>query len=540
MIPDVNSKAHLNRVHAMWKPTPEYFNSPWDYYVRFIRICQDRHVRFITMSQALCNEYDPTEINVLLDHHIDYYPVETQTMCAWEIDNDVVSNVYLFNYSPYLNRGQRNTWSIEDLDIAFYQKLEKNGFEIGYHQNAVGIVETRTSYLDRSYKKKLNPDTLKSAQDQFATDIESLRRFFNIRTFIPHGAGEGNSSLIELPGGYEDLVWVYNNARKNKTIKTPIKWKNYSDSCGQSPQRIRSSGGQYIVRRNNLIMAAWALEPGLNHVLTHPGRYGKGMPYELYQGPEFDSSYTSVSNEWIFDSDARKLPVSITATEPSSSPTPILKSLFTGFYKLIYGFIKKLFPINKNGAHGTQAFDMVITDQGTILYDWLSRSAEEIPLYVHHRKLSKEERSRVVVERPIKRDFAIPEKLNQGNADTGFNKEQFFKEYENFFNILYSDDLISHLFRMEYVPRKIHISDMKVTSTETATLLVKLLKRYRKKCTVYMRVVGQMDVQSKWVTQFEKEWNTEPQLQRDYRYELHFTPETSTTFDLVIKSIHGP
>ncbi len=99
-----SSNRPFNRVQKLWKPTPEYYLSPWNHYVEFINICRRRKVKFLTMSQALAGDYDPSEINLLLDHHIDFYPIETHVMCRWELENGVISNVYLFNRSPYTDQ----------------------------------------------------------------------------------------------------------------------------------------------------------------------------------------------------------------------------------------------------------------------------------------------------------------------------------------------------------------------------------------------------------------------------------------------------
>lgn len=305
----------FNRCIRLWKPTAEYLTNPWAYYTRFIEICKQRNARFITFSDAIAQKFDPKQINILLDHHIDYYPIETEIMCRWELEQGVISNVYLFNEFDYPDTGQRRRWFVDDLDIEFYQMLESKGFEIGYHQNAVGLYRARSGGK-RSYSKTLSRDEIDAAKVIFARDVDNLRKYFNIRTFIPHGAGESNARLLELPDGYEEgLEWVYNNRSRNGTVKPTLKWRSWSDSNGQRPQLMKVNAGHMLTSMDNLHLMAWTMEPGVNHVLVHPGRFGLGMPMDLYHGPEPDESRKHATPEFALDQldDDTKLPLDLQA-----------------------------------------------------------------------------------------------------------------------------------------------------------------------------------------------------------------------------------
>ncbi|MBO6514338.1 MAG: FkbM family methyltransferase [Phycisphaerales bacterium] len=311
----------FNRCIRLWKPTAEYLTNPWAYFTRFIDICKQRDAQFITFSDALAKQYDPKRINILLDHHIDYYPIETEIMCRWELEHGVISNIYLFNEFDYPDTGQRRRWFVEDIDIEFYQMLESKGFEIGYHQNAVGLYRAKSGGK-RTYSKTLSRDEIAAAQKIFARDVDNLRKYFNIRTFIPHGAGESNARLLELPEGYEEgLEWVYNNRSRNGTVKPTLKWRSWSDSNGQRPQLIKVNAGHILTSIDNLHTMAWTMEAGINHVLIHPGRFGLGMPMDLYHGPEPDESRKHATPEFALDQldDQSILPIEIPEliTEPS-------------------------------------------------------------------------------------------------------------------------------------------------------------------------------------------------------------------------------
>jgi predicted RNA methylase len=447
-----SSDRPFNRVQKLWKPTPEYYLSPWNHYVEFINICRRRRVKFLTMSKALAGDYDPSEINLLLDHHIDFYPIETHVMCRWELENGVISNVYLFNRSPYTDQAQRKIWQVEDLDIEFYRHLENAGFEIGYHQNAIGTARVKKLTFSRDYKTNFSDATIEQARNFFAEDVDNLRNYFNIRTFIPHGAGEGNARLVDLPDGYEDLTWVYNNARRNGSTKPPIKWKNYSDSAGASPQRIRGYKGEYVARRGNLYLAAYMLEPGLNHILVHPGQFSKGMPYELYQGSDEDLQRTYVYESYTLPANAPSLPIQIAPlvskwlNSQSSSDNHLPKP--TSQYS------------EKSTCQNNTGF--LFTDQAAIVRRWLGENELAIPVLVRYRRLSKEERAEVAVKRPVNRKFQMPEKICPSGLTVDEVDSRFLEQFVSFYNLLYSDRLLQH-----FSESGIEISGLVLNNLET-------------------------------------------------------------------------
>jgi hypothetical protein len=435
-----SEKRPFNRVSRLWKPTPEYWLSPWQHFVDFIDICKQRHVKFLTMSQALEGDFDPGRINLILDHHIDYYPIETHVMCRWELENDVVSSVYLFNQSPYQDTLQRKQWRVEDLDIAFYQSLEKSGFEIGYHQNAVGIATMRNQSLSRSYQLELSPDVIATAKVIFSEDVKNLQRYFNIRTFIPHGSGEANARLLDIPEDCQELVWVYNNARKNKTASPPLKWKNYSDSSGTSPQAIRGYRGTYVARRGNLLLAAWMLEPGLNHVLIHPGRFAKGMPYELY------SSDTGIARQG-YTTEEYALPENVSRPLVASSflktwpPKLSDDSLVVASTPDSQEFVSSLESSkSKRAGRG-----FLLTDEPDVLRRWLMDYDAAVPVLVYHHQLARCDTTFPTIARPINRQFHLPGTPPPADLSPAEATKCFLAQFTCFFNQLYSNCCLRHL-----------------------------------------------------------------------------------------------
>ncbi len=445
----------FNRVARLWKPTREYYPSPWKYYTEFIDIVKRRGGRFITMSQALEKDYDPSDINVLLDHHIDFYPIETEVMCRWERDNGVISSVYLFNRFDYDDTYQRKQWRLEDLNIPFYQELEKAGFEIGYHQNALGLVRNRK--MGRVYAKDISDEDKAAAHKIFARDIDNLRKYFNLRTFIPHGAGEGNAQLIDLPEGYEDVTWVYNNAKRNGTVEPPLKWRNYSDSSGIATQRIRGYRAFYAARIDNLHLNAYLLSPGLNHVLTHPGRFAKGMPYELYEQrgekvelgfevPEFSGLNvedipvrSSVHMSKWLDEQGRK------ADEPAGGV--------------------------REGKY------YVLSDDVDILCAHMAAGDTAVPIKVVPRQLSDGEKQLFTVPRPVPTKFPMPEP-----------GQSFDDAFRNFHNVMFSPTLFQHL-ALSGIPLDVLVlRDITLANAREADFLVKTLQRAPDGAAVHITV----------------------------------------------------
>lgn len=87
----------FNKVFSKWKPFFEYENNPWKYYCNFLESCLQNNYKFITFSDAINNNYDRNKTNIILDHHIDFYPLETHVMTLYENQLGIVSSIYLFN-----------------------------------------------------------------------------------------------------------------------------------------------------------------------------------------------------------------------------------------------------------------------------------------------------------------------------------------------------------------------------------------------------------------------------------------------------------
>ena len=456
----------FHKAHRIWRSEADYFDSPWDYYVRFIDILKQRGAKFITFSEALAGQYDPGAINVLLDHHIDYYVIETEVMCRWEREHDVRSSVYLFNRYRYRKGSlQKYDWKVTDLNVPFYQQLEREGFEIGYHQNAVGQVIWRPDVPLVSHQPKvLSPQIVEQAQRIFAHDVESLSRYFDIRTFVPHGAGENNAQLLQLPDGYEERVtWVYNNAKRGGTVEQPLKFRNYSESNGQRPQWFRDGNVTWINHVDNLHLHAQLIGSGLNHILIHPGRFGKGMPYETYDWTTIDESETAVSIQFDEPSDRSQLPwrsndvykAWLGVHEPPPPPPSLVQARDRkGKYKLL-------------------------TNDLRVLEDHLSR--HEGCVACMHKASRFQGRLPEEHKRHAYRRVSDPRPLLDCEQPT---PERFQADFACFYNLLHAQRPIEYLVRCPIVFDALHIHEHLLQPPKEIAFLADLLLKYQG-CTAF-------------------------------------------------------
>jgi hypothetical protein len=274
--------ALLLRSALRWKPTARYLDDPWGCFTDFVSILEGRGANFVTFRDAINGEIDDGAINVILDHHIDASPLETEIMCRWEREAGIRSSVYLFSECTSCRAVEGSgTYTLDDLDLDLYRAIERDGFEIGYHQNAVG--RAREEIEGRLVGQEVSDAVRVRARELFGEDVAALRRHFTVSTFIPHGGGQGNPLLRDVPETCADLVWTYNNAASSPLGDRRPRYSNWTDSKSRAldPQVITGYGAQYVCRHDNLGTKALLAGPGLHHVLIHAGRFADGMPYEL-------------------------------------------------------------------------------------------------------------------------------------------------------------------------------------------------------------------------------------------------------------------
>lgn len=486
--PHTDASTRFNRAFRAWQPHALYLDSPWAYYVTFIQIAKDRGARFITMSDALADQYDPRQINIVLDHHIDFYPLETEIMCRWEYENDVISSIYLFNRYERTHSIQKKIWRVEDLNVEFYQQLEKTGFEIGYHQNAVGTAYHRLQGgLKQSDPRQLDREVVNLAQRIFAEDVTNLRRYFNVRTFIPHGAAEGNNQLVEIPKGFERLTWVYNNARKGGRQAAPIKWRNFSDSSGIRPYPIRAFGARYMVNVDKLHVNAHLLSRGVNHILIHPGRFSRGMPYETYSQPE--KMNQRVYEQYSFGG------VSI-------NDLPLRTEVLAKRWNAACANTKRDKMTDDEPVHIRNNKYYVISDDPRVLRRHMVVNGGCVPFLVFHNRLSRPDLREMRLPRnsrdPSARQFTMPRPRADSEDD-----QAFVEEFKQFINQIFTDDVMKHLALSRFPVDVLHLAYVEFRLEEQLENVRSLLRRFPKEGSLYIQASLRLPVQG-WHEHFTR------------------------------------
>ena len=173
---------------------------------------------------------------VVLQHDADLLPEKTVAMMNLERRRGVRSSNYFF-----VRHASEKAYG---LDVPVLQALEREGFEIGYHQNA---------FERASYKVH---DALKLA----AEDLQWLRGRFSIRSFVPHG-GEAsrdgrNNEHLPHAGELKTLLWAYNG----KCIL-----KDYTWSDGGIKKHVPQDPREFA---KGLVQGSRAM------LLMHPQYYG--------------------------------------------------------------------------------------------------------------------------------------------------------------------------------------------------------------------------------------------------------------------------
>jgi hypothetical protein len=470
---------YFNKNQRLWNVFPEYFCDPWTYFTNFIHILRRRRARFITMSDALSTRCDDSSIYIVLDHHIDHYPVEMEVLARWERDNGIASSIYLFRRVEASHPSQKKRrWSLEDLDLEFYRGLERDGFEIGYHQNAVGQVYARRGAKQRR-RVEIPADIADEARAIFARDVDDLRRHFNIRTFIPHGGGEGNTCLTDVPEACRQLIWAY-NARPESEGASP--WENFNDSSGQDLKILRADEATYVVGRDALHVKAYTARPGLHHVLLHPGRFGKGMPYHQYS--RFDrllDDETSMMSSTLYPGSLADLPLSV----------PDLVREWEGERGRI---AREVFLQSNGGSPNLPETDekyYLLTDCMTVLRTHLARNPSCIGFLLYPQRMDRASRTGMRREKAKNRAFvSFPVPPDPTTLDHVDRTDRLFREqFSAFFNRVYTARPWKYLASCTLPLGHIDLRRLAMVKRSEITLLARLLQNLNYKCHMHLEFV---------------------------------------------------
>ena len=249
-------------------------NFPIGYYEKFLQQIKEMGIDIITYKDIFKvskdrdhksfydREYrdwkrkycDPTKIYLLIQHDIDNLPNFTKRMVAMEAVYGIKSNIFMFR-DRYIPNGVDETYKV---DHEYFQEAEKNGYVIGYHQNAFA----------------LSGFSMEEASKRFISDVNHLRNFYNIEFVVPHGGAGGvvngnkiHNFDVEIPEEFKNnLRWVFNRYG----IRFSRKWSDGGLGKTRDMERIKTFD---IV--NKFLPE---LEKGNRYFcLIHPQRWGYNL-----------------------------------------------------------------------------------------------------------------------------------------------------------------------------------------------------------------------------------------------------------------------
>ena len=194
---------------------------------------------------------DPHQRYLLIQHDVDDVPEFTKRMVAMEAFYGIRSNIFMFR-DRFSSNNDKPPYRIGH---DFFQEAERNGFVIGYHQNAFALAGFQ----------------MESAIQRYRSDVHYLRQFYKIKFVVPHGGvgAEIDGRLVQnrdvpMPPEFEgNLRWVYNRYAVRFT-------ERFSDGGLRKTrdiERIKSFDlvGKFLPK----------LKPGTrNFCLIHPQRWG--------------------------------------------------------------------------------------------------------------------------------------------------------------------------------------------------------------------------------------------------------------------------
>lgn len=219
-------------------------SSDWSYTSNYIK-------EYENWKQNRCN---PNKTYLLIQHDIDNHPFFTKRMVALEALYGIRSNIFMFRHR-YSRKSQNGIDKLYEIDHEFFKQAEYNGYIIGYHQNAL----------------PLSDFNLQKATERYRSDVNFLRKKYNINFVVPHG-GQGTiingkpvyNVDVPMPKEFEyNLRWVFNRYG----VKFDGKWSDGGLRKERDIKRIRN----FDLVRSFL----YKMKKGNRYFcLVHPQRWG--------------------------------------------------------------------------------------------------------------------------------------------------------------------------------------------------------------------------------------------------------------------------
>lgn len=203
--------------------------------------------------QLASGERDPNKIYVVLQYDVDSRPDRTMALLREPSHRCAPANIMIFNRRVDRKRLKTSgelALTDYDLDADLLQRLEAEGFVVGYHCNAYERAD-----FDEAH-----------ALDIFDEDVRALSQQYKIRFFSAHGGvpdSEGrNNRHLPFPAAWVDkLKWVHNGHA--------VQFNGHYSDGGHNSARIDPS-------HRDLRSFVSRMRPGGRYgVLLHPQYYGE-------------------------------------------------------------------------------------------------------------------------------------------------------------------------------------------------------------------------------------------------------------------------
>lgn len=247
-----------------WFPTPvyegrtsivneceAYYRDPLSYLMAIVEFLNSRGCRWVTwpeVNNGLCRG---VEFGALIQLDLDGAVNSGRRVLKTLSDSGVRCNV--------MSHAAAQAWyeydAIEEYGDVF-NEIARNGWSIGYHNNALTEVTRGESHSEswRPLKER--------AEERFCRDVSRLRDHWDVRYYTNHGGNVSNGSI--RPPAWLNVVHA---DRANRYLWRDIKGM-FSD-------------GAFLVRPYSLWSHVRALGPGLHFLRLHPFKYGNYRePYD--------------------------------------------------------------------------------------------------------------------------------------------------------------------------------------------------------------------------------------------------------------------
>jgi hypothetical protein len=227
----------------------DYYRDPAAYYLSCIRQLIDQGARFVTWRDVLAGRTGNAPFEVVLQFDIDGGPRAMRRLFGPLHDLGVRATLMVHREASvwYAHR-------VEDIGLDWLAEVERCGWELGYHNNALTEVQQQAGRADYA------GDLLARACERFERDVAFLQEHLDVRTFTHHG-GNTLNWRTPVPAG---LAITCVDRPQN-----PAAWTDVVASF---------SDGGFLARPTTL--SAWCRAPrrGLHFVRNHPLKYAGYQP----------------------------------------------------------------------------------------------------------------------------------------------------------------------------------------------------------------------------------------------------------------------